>query len=266
MIIVIVHVLVRITNATRTKLHLMPVTRIQREKREKKTLALIIHLQSISLKFIDWEQWNECGWLRLKFILYGLIEALLHFTIVSFSAFRTIVSVGERLFRSSFFPQRFSDWTADPEYSLDSTKIYLCKWFCDLLNKIFIKLFEEEAKTNKSTHTHTKNTNANSEYSVGEHRLVEIDSHFKSSHEKDMKFFIYTCLWAVQNCCLELEKWVVLIRQSNTHTHTKRDAALWIARRYGDSTHSSSLHFLSNKIDAIFSVYFYYVVKILWCW
>lgn len=56
MIIVIVHVLVRITNATRTKLHLMPVTRIQREKREKKTLALIIHLQSISLKFIDWEQ------------------------------------------------------------------------------------------------------------------------------------------------------------------------------------------------------------------
>lgn len=36
MIIVIVHVLVRITNATRTKLHLMPLTRIQREKREEK--------------------------------------------------------------------------------------------------------------------------------------------------------------------------------------------------------------------------------------
>lgn len=49
-------------------------------------------------------------------------------------------------------------------YSLTCLEIYLCKWFCDLLNKIFIK--------------QSQKTNTRSEYFVGKHLYSNTQNRF----------------------------------------------------------------------------------------
>lgn len=78
-------------------------------------------------------------------------------------------------------------------YSLDSLKFTYANDFVICWIKFSLRYLKEEAKRKlMKSNGQKKSAKHLWIFFVKKHRLVKIDSHFKSSHEKDMKIFIYT--------------------------------------------------------------------------